>query len=275
MKCIHCCFKNRKDKNLSMPLEMYKSGMSQFHKLGTRAVEITGGGDPTLYEYINEILEFLHSLSFHIGVNTNGLEAKRVDLWKLCDWVRISMNVFDYYEDIDISHIRNSGTKISTCYIWNQLSTFEILEKVVRWSNENKIPCRIAPDCIIPLEKIDMSLETIFEMLNQFKNNEYVFLSDFNISTTRHNQNCFVHMIKPCFYTDGNVYACPSAELAYEHDSQIQAKTKICSWENILDFYTSSEATKPKTIDCSYCKYAKQQILLEETLMETTFNDFA
>lgn len=82
-------------------------------------------------------------------------------------------------------------------------------------------------------------------------------------------------MIKPCFYTDTNVYACPSAELAYEHNSQIQEKTKVCNYDEIYSFYTSKEALKPKQLDCSYCKYAKQQVLLDEILTKTEFNEFA
>jgi len=277
MACVHCCFKNRKDETLDMPIDMYIEGVKQFKQLGTRAIEITGGGDPTLYPHINKAMFDFHSIGIHMGVNTNGLDAQNIELenWGHCDWVRVSMNVFDYYDNIDIDYIKSSGTHISACYIWNETSSFEKLKRVFDFCSSEKIPCRIAPDCIKPVAEIDSSIDTIREMLNSIGESPYIFLSDFNIVTKRNNNFCWIHMIKPCFYTDGNIYACPSAELAYENDSQVQMKTYICRYNEVVGFYSSKEAVKPKYIDCSYCKYVKQQSILEEILMDTTDNEFA
>jgi len=274
MHCSYCCFKNRKDKVLEMPFDVLKEGIFQFYSLGVRAVEITGGGEPTLYPYINQALRLLDELGIYIGMNTNAVDSQFVRCWDLCEWVRVSLNTLDYYDSINTSPILDSGAYISGCYIWNDKSTEAILDKVIRFADDNQVVCRIAPDCIKPLVEIDRSVDQLRDLLLKC-DSEYVFLSDFNIDTTRHNHKCYIHMIKPCFYTDGYIYPCPSMELAHEHDHRMNERYRVCRYNEVVDFYQSEKPYEIKELTCSYCKYAKQQIVLEDVLTKTIFNEFA
>lgn len=276
MDCAYCCFKNRKDKRLDMPFEVLESGVRQFRDLGTKAIELTGGGDPTLYPRINDVMTLLHNIGYHIGINTNAVDSQLIENWEYCDWVRVSMNTLDACDAMNIGPLRNRGAYISACYIWHERSTLAILQKVADFCKMEKIVCRIAPDCIKPLEFINESVAFLKALLEtEFYDNEFLFLSDFNITTERHGSDCLIHMIKPCFYTDGYVYPCPSSELAQENDFQMQHEFAICRWDRIFQFYTSKRAIYPVHRECSYCKYEKQEIVLEELLAETTFNEFA
>ena len=274
MDCSYCCFKNRRDKKLDMPFDMLKEGISSFHRLGTRSVEFTGGGDPTLYPWINEALEFMHKLNMHIGLITNSVDSQLVKYWQYCNWIRISLNTLDCYDNMNIGPIKDSGAYISACYIWNEVSTPDNFKRIARFAEDEKIVCRVAPDCIKPGNEIDESVEMLQEILREYKDNKFVFLSDFNITTERPNFDCYIHMIKPCFYVDGYVYSCPSTELAWENNHQIDASAKVCKYDEILDFYKGDAINKTHR-SCSYCKYVKQQVVLEEVLTETTFNEFA
>lgn len=273
MNCSFCCFRNRKDKTLDMPLDVLKIGMSQFRALGTRAVEITGGGEPCLYPHINEAIRWLHGEGFRLGINTNTVDAHLIENWNLFDWVRISLNMLDYNDDINIGPIKKTGAYISGCYIWHDLSTPETLERVVAFAEREGIASRIAPDCIVKLDVIDESVEVVRKIIAGATKSKHIFLSDFNIDTVRHNQKCYIHLIKPFFYTDGYIYPCPSTELALENDAQV-ADFKLCRYDEIIDFYTDNPFEIQER-NCSYCKYAKQQIVLEDVLTETNFNEFA
>lgn len=273
LNCVHCCFKNRKDKTADMSLEWFMEGMKQFRQLGTKAIEFTGGGDPTLWPPINEAMGYLRRLGFRMGIITNNLAADKIEHWEWFDWVRVSLNTLDYRDNIELDYLKNTYT--SFCYIWNEHSVKNI-NRVIKFANDHKTICRVAPDCIVPLHKIQEQMDVIRGVLNHgHPENEYVFLSDFNIDLKRRNHDCRIHMIKPCFYLDGWVYSCPSAELAVENDKQIQPKTKVCKYDEIYKWYHNPEALMPRDSDCSYCKYVKQQELLEDLLAETTFNEFA
>jgi organic radical activating enzyme len=259
-----------------MPWNVIESGLTQFRQLGTKAIELTGGGDPTLYPRINDLMELLKDFDFHIGINTNAVDSQLIEHWEYCDWVRVSMNTFDYYDTVNIGPIKDKGAQISACYIWNSLSDVKTFKKVAAFCKEEKIVCRVAPDCIQTLNGIDDLVNNLRNLITRMgEDAEYMFLSDFNITTKRHNEKCLIHMIKPCFYTDGYVYPCPSSELAFENRSQMQPKFALCNWDGIYDFYTGPGATLATDRPCSYCKYEKQQIVLEEVLTETTFNEFA
>jgi pyruvate-formate lyase-activating enzyme len=273
LNCTYCCFKNRQGKSLDMSLEVFKEGIAQFHSLGVRAIELTGGGDPTMWPYLDQGIDFANSLGIAIGMNTNGIDLKKVRNLGALDWVRVSLNTLDYRDTIDLTPLKNVPTTF--CYIWNEHAEKNI-EKVIKFANEKEIICRVAPDCIKPLFEIEEELDWIKHIFSEdrFKYNEYVFISDFNIDLERKNNNCYIHLVKPCLYTDGNVYACPSAELAVENDAKISEKVKLCRYDEIFEFY-DKRVKYPYQFDCSFCKYVKQQELLESLLTPTEFNEFA
>ena len=44
LKCIHCCFRNRKNKKADMTWEVFETATKQFLNLGVKAFEFSGGG---------------------------------------------------------------------------------------------------------------------------------------------------------------------------------------------------------------------------------------
>lgn len=274
LNCVHCCFKNREDRTKEMSIETWKKGISQFHSIGVRALEFTGGGDPLLWSHLNEGVSFAKSLGMNIGLITNGIGAKVVKDWSVFDWVRVSLNTLEYRNDLNVNSIKKK-TRVSFCYIWHDGSE-KFIDRVIQFSNEHKIACRLAPDCIQELDKIDKLMVKARNYLSLFKKNKYVFLSDFNVSTERRRfWDCRIHMIKPCFYLDGWVYSCPSAELAVENNKQVQPAGRLCKVGDIKTFYESRMVLKPRKQTCSYCKYALQQNFLEQLLTPTEFNEYA
>jgi MoaA/NifB/PqqE/SkfB family radical SAM enzyme len=274
LNCAHCCFKNRKNKKADMPFVVWTKAISDFARLGVKALEFTGGGDPVLWEYINEGIEFARNCFMKLGMITNGIGINKVEDWNQFEWVRVSLNTLDYRKDLKIDILKKSRADISFCYIWNEHSDKNI-KKIIDYANKHEIVCRLAPDCIKPVREIAIEMEHIKNVLESFPDNKYVLLSDFNIDFFRPNDDCRIHMIKPCLYLDGYLYACPSAELAFENDKQISSKTRICKYDEIFEFYRSKEAIKKREYNCSYCKYVKQQAILDALLMNTIHNDFA
>lgn len=273
LSCAHCCFANREDKGLDLSFDSWLTAITQFRQLGTKALEFTGGGDPLLWPYINQAIDVAAEQGYHIGLITNGLAVNRVRNWRLLDWVRVSLNTLEYRDDLDIRPLIGA-TNITFCYIYHAGSK-EHLGKVVEFANRHKRPCRITVDCISEGSAIDGMVEEAKRALKEFRGNDYVFLSDFNIDTTsKPLWDCRLHMIKPFLYTDGYVYSCPSAELATENNRSLDKSLRVCRYDEVLDFYRSYSAQTPKERTCSYCKYVPQQNVLEQVLTHTTCNEF-
>lgn len=306
LTCSFCCFANRNLKQM-LTLDQMKSAIDQFADLGVLGMEFTGGGEPTLHPKINDAIAYAHGRGLKIGMVTNGSLLKKVTNWHMVTWVRLGMYGFDEGYDYDLEVFEGTGCAVSAAYVWDgalETSTNpnvtgewtdtnkKILSKnfykeenffrMLKWVEEKKIPTRIAFNAIKDtvetakdIEKIRGLLETYEASFDRLK---YAFLSDFNFKGTRRNDHCYMHNVKPCVFTDGSVYVCPSAELAPENAYNVNDKFKICEIDTITSYYNGiadGTEAKMRNQDCSFCKYAYQNELIDDIVMETTHNEFA
>lgn len=276
--CIHCCFSGR-DKSLELEYDYAVNVINSFISLGIKSVELTGGGEPTMYKKINDILYFLKISNIKIGMNTNAYNIDNIEDIRLFEWIRVAMNVYDNDDDkMKIRFLNNvcklkEKTKVTACYIVPQEIGVKNLKSVINAANQLQIVTRIAPDCIQSGEKIIKTIDDIKSVLNEYDDNKYCFCSDFNIYLGNRPDNiCYMHYIKPFLYTDGNVYACPSSELDYSNGRDMNKKFIICNGKDVLEYYRTRLA--PKRFDCGYCKYAMQNNIINSIMMETENNEF-
>jgi len=307
LTCSFCCFANRNLKQM-LTLDQMKKAIDQFVELGVNGMELTGGGEPLLHPKINDVIKYAHSKGLKIGIVTNGSILKRVKVWHMVSWVRLGMYGFDEGYDYDLSVFEGIDTiEISAAYVWDgalETSTNpnvtgkwtdkekKILSKnfykeenfmrMLKWVQEKKIPTRIAFNAIKDPQETMKDIEKIRGLLAKHEAENgpltHAFLSDFNFKGVRRNDNCYMHMVKPCVFTDGNVYVCPSAELAPENNYHVNDKFKLCDIDGILDFYNSQVGgpdVSRRQHDCSFCKYAYQNELIDDVVTELKHIEFA
>lgn len=303
LTCSFCCFANRNLKQM-LSLEQIKIAVDSFVELGTRAMELTGGGEPSLHPQFDKIVEYAYNKGMNVGVCTNGTTLRKWQhVWPMVSWIRLGMYGFDEGYVYDINAIKGSGAEVSAAYVWDMalgtsgnpnvkgewdnprgkrlsknIQNDENFFNMLTWVEDNNIPTRIAFNAIKEVKLVETDMQTIKSKMNlwELKNGrllQHAFLSDFNYQGHRRNDNCYMHMVKPFVFTDGNVYVCPSAELSPENRYNVNEQFKICDIDGIVDFYKSGVTTRKHP--CRYCKYAKQNELIDDVLMETRHNEFA
>jgi MoaA/NifB/PqqE/SkfB family radical SAM enzyme len=282
LNCDYCCFQNR-DKKLELDYDFLKDSLTQFAKLGLKSVEITGGGQPTLYKHINELIDFIaDDLKLDMGMNTNAVAASlevikhQVHKFK---WIRLSLNFLDeerfrnapYLEKLKaLIEPMQQQTNITACYIASQNTRTTYLKDVIKFAEDNQILSRIAPDCIQSKEDIQRLIQEIKPFVQDSK---YCFVSDFNVYLQDRPENfCAMHLVKPMLFTDGYVYACPSSELSLENGKNALEQFRVCKGDEAYQYYTEHFDTFTRS--CTYCKYAKQNEILHAVLKDTDFNNF-
>ena len=215
--------------------------------------------------------------------------------------------MYGFYENYtyDLSVFEGLETKISAAYVWDEaietssnpnvkgnwddknkkrLSTnFQKKEKFInmlKWVELNKIPTRIAFNAIKDVNEVKKDIEKIRAALQEYEINndtklKYAFLSDFNFKGERRNDNCYMHMVKPFLFTDGHIYACPSAELSLENNYNYvpESQFMVCDIDGIEEFYSKPPTTRKHA--CNFCKYAMQNELIDDILTKTEHNEFA
>ena len=309
LTCSFCCFANRSMKE-RLPTEKVFQALDSFKKIGVRGIEFTGGGEPTLHPDFKEICHYTKSLGFSMGICTNGAKIGsdrmiKKEIVSMFDWVRLGM--YGFYEgyDYDLSVYEGTSTKPSAAYVWDEnldtssnpnitgdwtetdkkklSSKFQTRGNFIRmidWVEENKIPCRIAFNAIKNVNETKKDIETIRGIISDYEKSrgrqmKYAFLSDFNFKGERRNDHCYMHMVKPFLFTDGYIYACPSAELSLENNYNYvpESQFMVCDIDGIEDFYSNPPSLRHHA--CHYCKYAMQNELIDDVLTETENNNFA
>ena len=95
-KCPHCIDADIINTGKMLDLQYVKTLIGDWSKKGLRSVILIGGGEPTLYPYFEETVNFLKKLSLQVGIVTNGTYLRKIE--NIChllgekDWVRLSLD---------------------------------------------------------------------------------------------------------------------------------------------------------------------------------------
>jgi len=211
LSCIFCSVKNRPGDQISF--EEAARAIDELVHLGLKTVEFTGGGDPTMYPFITELIELAYGLKLGIGFITNGLlVTKNIPqrYLDMLDWMRISMNCFDYVDDIEIPTFMKyeKNTTLGFSYIVNDLTTLDTMGRIIHKMDQVGVNyLRIAPNCL--------SIETITESKQIARSfglldHPRVFLQQkkYNVPNS-----CYIGYLKPFLNADGFFYHCSANPL--------------------------------------------------------------
>ncbi len=92
--------------------------------MGTRAVQFTGGGEPTVHPRFGEILEYALNHGLRCAVVTNGVLVPKRELAGLlarCDWVRVSLDAglastYAKVRSVPESHFEDAKTAVESIH---------------------------------------------------------------------------------------------------------------------------------------------------------------
>lgn len=155
-KCTHCFFgTNNKEDPILMDIETAKRIISELANIGVKAVEFSGGGEPTTHPNIVEIIKYSKDMGLDVGIVTNGLLLdKIISVVDCLTFIRVSLDAasketykkihgVDTFEKV-IQNIRNivkvnSGIKIGIGYLIVENNINDILDAVLL---SKEIGCR-------------------------------------------------------------------------------------------------------------------------------------
>lgn len=207
LNCDFCSVKNRNGDELVLDDACY--AIKKLHEKGLKTVELTGAGDPTMYNDIEGLITFCYQHSLEIGFITNGIRLKKISqrcLEKLT-WIRISMNCLDYVNDIDIPPIAEATT-LGLSYVVNDKMTEDTVTKILKKMNEVDVDyLRLVPNCLS--EDTIKASETVITEFGLFDNPK-VFYQKKKRHVPHH---CRIGYLKPYLNADGYFYHCSANPL--------------------------------------------------------------
>lgn len=98
LNCSFCNSISTRKYHNSLDFETLKSKIKQLSEVGLKAITFEGGGEPSLYENLEELILFIKSLGIKCGIITNGVKQLSNVCCENLNWIRISLDSYD--EDI-------------------------------------------------------------------------------------------------------------------------------------------------------------------------------
>ena len=223
-----------------------------------KSAEVTGGGDPTMYKPLPQLLGHLRQHGIDIGMITNGILLGKLandhpGMLDQLTWLRISHSYLDddnhYSGQNKISNfvIPKIAGDISFSYVWHDKSTLQRLEQLAAISEENKGTfLRIVPDCHDPLAQQKFKEEIAPRIDEMLPGASFGQKKPYDI----HNK-CRVGFIKPFLNPDGFFYHCSAAPL-YEGKFNAQGGAwRIGSMDEAKSIWP--HGWKERRMDTSHC----------------------
>lgn len=254
LACDFCSVKNRAGDELQLDQILHVLDHPIFDS-NLRGVEITGGGEPTLHEEINELMKKIAVRGLQSGLITNGVAlTKNVDHNNLAclRWLRISLNSLDYLDDIDLSGLP-SGPALGFSYVLNSRTTPVILDKVAQYAERHDAAyVRIVPDCLAPPDQI-AQVRTDLKL-----DRPRFYVQTKTMRSLTPVAPCRMGYLKPYLSTDGFFYWCSGVCL---EERRFPAKYRMGAWDEITRIWDGSQ----EPFDCNFpkCFWVEQNEILQ------------
>lgn len=251
-KCEFCSCRDV-DRDTEIDFQVARREISKFKSFGGRAVTITGGGEPTMYRNINELIDFISSKGLLVGLVTNGM---RIDILSEIDklsWCRVSVNngINESLQNAVSMH-KNVDWAFSYVYTSNK---DDRVQKFIDFSNKHNLThIRIVNDILDP------------KPILKFNNDAKVIYQD-RTEYERGSENCFISMLKPYLNSDGFYYPCCGVQYAIAGSDR--AMLPGFRMGNSIENLTMFDGSR-----CDRCYYSQYNRLIGQYLSNIKHIDF-
>lgn len=278
LKCPYCSVTYR-DTHNSIDFDTIVDYVDKLVSRGLKAVILTGGGEPTAYKRINDLLEYLFDLGLSVAMITNGtLVEKRVDhdLLKRLSWIRVSINFFKGWQE-RISLPEFDGPIRGCSVVFTDLheegptddweTRFRQISRVADRCNAEYI--RVLPNCLLPQPKLAAQHRALQHILKRVGDDRFFRQDKHHRSPncgTCHQSYFRPYLSEECFGdtgVPGSVYPCDSVVLN-EARAKFTSEYQICKPGDILDYLDGKiEQRFDPRRDCSGCVFTDNVEMLD------------
>jgi organic radical activating enzyme len=266
LDCWWCSTKDRAENTWT--LEDAKAVIKKYKTLGIKSLELTGGGDPTCYKELAEVIMYAKELGLGVGMITNGLLLNRVPerALKELSWLRISLSgievdLGDKYFNIKTDRLPDF---VGCSFVFPDERNEKFLPEVQKISNHfNSKYTRIVSNCYSP-EDIEWGRKNIPEAIKAY---ESFFFQSKDYYTP---EKCYWKYLKPFVNSDGYVYQCSTCSL---FKGYFPEEWRVCYWTEVEKIY-EKPIVSYDTNKCPYCFFYNQNNVVNDLMIDVGHKKF-
>lgn len=277
LNCDYCSCSER-DKGLEIDFETTKRIIDKCKNLGTKAVTITGGGEPLLYSYFDELVDYFAQKNIKMGLVTNGFflyKANKISLSKIT-WCRISNDDNRNFEESYRNRLKNVVTNTPNVdwafsHVVSISPNYEEIARIIRFANKfNFTHVRLVSD-LYRSDEIDMDLIKNYLKEKCIDDNKVIY-QDRKIYSR--GGDCYIGYLKPLIGPDAKVYACCGVQYALEIPTK-DLPGELCLGDAInIDKIIENSNLPLNGAICTKCYYMNYNAILKGMLKGVAHDEF-
>lgn len=280
LKCSFCsCSKD--DRSGEMNRHQASKILQILRHCKTEGVTITGGGEPLLWEPLNDLIPYMHASSIKIGLVTNGLLLSRQDTDTLnrLTWCRISQG--DAREEWSerffgrlsgvIKYAGRVGWAFS--YVVSQNPDIDKIKRFIRFADDHNFThVRLVAD-LLCTDKIPMDI--VRNELSDFMQDIKTPVIFQDRKKPEKGENCRVCYLRPVIAPDMKVYACCGAQYAMKEPT-LNFPPDLCLGyvHDLPEIIKGSAKPFEGAKHCEYCYYGNYNRTLDMLMTPTQHREF-
>lgn len=216
LTCSFCSCKNR-DKKAVMSIEDARNLIDDYHILGTKAVTITGGGDPLAYPHLKELLEHIKSKNMVIGLVTNGILFNKIDLniLKNLTWCRISVSDEQILPKEVLDRVIQQPVEWAFSYVLSNPEDITNLLNCIQYANDNNFTHVRLVDNILTEESNNM--DKVKKAIRDKGIDDKLVIYQGRKKYSHGHKRCFISLLKPNIDPEGNMLPCCGIQYAFDN----------------------------------------------------------
>ncbi len=275
LNCSFCSCKKR-DKFKEWSLEDVKNIVKILKKIKTIGVTITGGGEPLLFQYINQLILLLKIANIKIGLVSNGTVDLMESLIPFITWCRFSFSGERKDKDKFLNHVSkwlNKGVDLAFSFVvTRQTTNITNIVDLVEFANTNKFThVRLVSD-ILDVENVHNNFTLIQNHLKEFVDDKLVIYQSRN-TFTKGIPKCSISLLKPMIYSDGNIYPCCGTQYAITDNlGDMPIQMSMGHYKNLPTVIKNQSCFNGSV--CNICYYESYNTTLNELLSELHHLEF-
>ena len=262
LNCSFCSYSDR-DKKKQIGYKQLEYILDVCADYGTKAMTITGGGEPLMYRKINELIDYAGLKEIDVGLVTNGTLLDRLDMHPNLTWCRISSS-----DDRDPKYGKiinalkvNPGTDWAFSHVVTRNPNYPIMKYLINFANEHNFThVRLVSD-LNDLENVP-EISEIKKNLQPISDEKVIYQGRKN--PTRGTKDCYISLLKPVIAPEG-IFPCCGVVYAIhgqKKDSVDEMRMgKLNELESILKNQKHFDGSH-----CDKCYYSQYNSALKKLL---------
>lgn len=253
-RCDYCCcrehvFSKHSKDDLHLNFDDYKNAIDVLVKYGSKAMEFSGGGEPTLWPHFNEGVEYAHSKGLKLSLITNGLLLKKIpkSVLEKFTWIRVSLHFMEHARTVSWESIPNN-VSVNASYIITEKEDRSILGDLHLFAEDRKMPLRIA----VQRPATDTFEDSIKADVERF--GEPLLFSSKAMGTPK---GCYMAWVRAAITWQGAFLPCPSIQLSEENEGRIPDTFPVCHI-NDLEKWLTENRVRDLGYRCKFCNCGKE-----------------